>query len=130
VLGPTTPNVGTIKFRYYFTDDSGNGTINPNVDMAKWTIASTGTSIDVRVTGGCGISVTVRKSPATSYADIGCGPASPVAVGDVLTYSVHFDPAQNPANDYSFIDTAGALAANDHMLLTINGLVVSGTPAP
>ena len=53
-----------------------------------------------------------------------------MAAGDVLSFSLQFDPAQNPANDYSFIDTAGALVANDHILVMVNGLVVSGTPAP
>lgn len=130
VMGPSTPNVSAIKLRYYFTDDSGNGTVNPAIDLAKWTIASTGTSIDLRNTGGCAVTFSTRKLPETSYADFGCGLSSPVAAGDVLTFTLHFDPAQNPANDYSFIDSAGVLVANDHILVMVNGLVVGGTAAP
>jgi hypothetical protein len=50
---------------------------------------------------------------------------------DAITMSVTIDPAlQIPTNDYSFMDTNGALAPNDRILVLLNSVVVAGTPPP
>jgi hypothetical protein len=124
-LGPGTPLIAGIKFRYYFVDESG-GTTTTVIDAARWTIASPPTTIDVR-SGGCTVTVTIRISPASSYTDVGCNFASPMAANDFLSFTVHDNAPQNPTNDYSYIATGGALTVNGHMLVLLNGTVVWGT---
>ena len=54
---------------------------------------------------------------------------SPLLVQDTITMSLANSPAtQVASNDYSYADTAGAFAPNDHILLLLNGVVVAGTP--
>jgi len=123
--------VSAIKLRYYFTDDSANGTTNVVFDVARWTIAGSATPINLLTSGGCSAAGNIRPIPTTSYVDIGCTLASPVGVGDSLTFTVRFATTlQNPANDYSYLDTGGVLMPNPHMLVLVNGVVVAGTPPP
>ena len=52
-------------------------------------------------------------------------------VQDTITFAAHARPAtQLAANDYSYADTAGAFAPNDHLLLLLNGLIVAGIAPP
>ena len=47
---------------------------------------------------------------------------------DTIVMSLANSPASQVAsNDYSYADTAGAYAANNRMLLLLNGVVVAGT---
>ena len=129
-LGPSTPLISAIKVRYYFSDDSTNGNATPAVTGAHWEIASPPTSINLRTGTGCSI---VATFPATksAYVDFGCTLTSPMNAQDDITMSVTIDPAvQVPTNDYSFMNTNGVLAPNDHMLVILNGVVVAGTPPP
>ena len=129
-LGPSMPNISAIKFRYYFSDDSTNGNATATVTAAHWEIASPTTSINLRTGTGCSIVATV---PATksAYVDFGCSLPSPMNAQDAITMSITIDPAlQIPTNDYSFINTGGALAPNDHILVLLNSVVVAGTPPP
>jgi hypothetical protein len=129
-LGPSTPNISAIRFRYYFSDDSTNGNATEAVTAAHWEIASPATSINLRTGTGCSITATF---PATksAYIDFGCSLPSPMNAQDAITMSITIDPAlQIPINDYSFMNTNGALAPNDHILVLLNSVVVAGTPPP
>jgi hypothetical protein len=129
-LGPSMPLISAIKLRYYFSDDSTNGNATAMVTAARWEIANPATSINLRMGTGCSI---VATFPATrsAYVDFGCSLTSPMNAQDAITMTVTIDPAlQIPTNDYSFINTSGALAPNDHMLVLLNGVVVAGTPPP
>jgi len=129
-LGPSMPLISAIKLRYYFTDDSTNGNATAAVTAAHWEIVSPATSINLRTGTGCSI---VATFPATksAYVDFGCSLTSPMNAQDAITMSVTIDPAlQLPTNDYSFMNTGGTLAPNDHMLVLLNGVVVAGTPPP
>lgn len=124
--GPMMPNISLIKVRYYFHDDASM-TASPAVTMAKWQIANPATSINL-LGGGCGAVATFGAQP---HIDFGCNMASPMNANDTVTITVSVDPTtQLAANDYSYADTAGAFAPNDHLLLLLNGLVVAGTPPP
>jgi len=129
-LGPTMPNISALKFRYYFSDDSTNGNATAMVTAAHWEIASPATSINLRTGTGCSITATF---PATksAYVDFGCSLPSPMNAQDAITMSITIDPSlQLPTNDYSFMNTNGALAPNDHILVLLNSVVVAGTPPP
>ena len=129
-LGPTMPNISALKFRYYFSDDSTNGNATAMVTAAHWEIASPATSINLRTGTGCSITATF---PATksAYVDFGCSLPSPMNAQDAITVSITIDPSlQLPTNDYSFMNTNGALAPNDHILVLLNSVVVAGTPPP
>jgi hypothetical protein len=129
--GPSTPLVSVIKLRYYFTDDSAQGVMNVVFDLARWTIASSSTPINLLTSGGCNATGNIRPAPTTSYTDFNCDLPSPLGVGDVLNFTIRFNTsAQNPANDYSYLDTGGALMPNPHMLVLVNSVVVAGTPPP
>jgi hypothetical protein len=124
-LGPGTPLISAIKFRYYFLDES-TGTTTTLIDSAKWTIANPAMTINVPGSG-CSTSTSVRPPPMTSYVDVGCNLASPIAAGDYLTFLVRDAATQNPTNDYSYLAGAATLTANAKMLITLNGTVVWGT---
>jgi hypothetical protein len=127
-LGPSTPLISVIRARYYFTDDSTNKMNGAAIDSATWHL-SAGSDVDIRSTGGCAVISTFPAAPASAYADIGCSLTSPINANDTLTFAVHFDAdTQAAANDYSYLATAGAFQANPHMLLILNGQIVSGTP--
>jgi len=129
-LGPTMPNISALKFRYYFSDDSTNGNATAMVTAAHWEIASPATSINLRTGTGCSITATF---PATksAYVDFGCSLPSPMNAQDAITMSITIDLSlQLPTNDYSFMNTNGALAPNDHILVLLNSVVVAGTPPP
>jgi hypothetical protein len=129
-LGPSMPVISAIKFRYYFSDDSTNGNATAAVTAAHWEIASPAMSFNLRTGTGCSI---VATFPATksAYIDFGCNLPSPMNAQDAITMSITIDPAlQIPTNDYSFINTGGALAPNDHILVLLNSVVVAGTPPP
>jgi hypothetical protein len=129
--GPSTPLVSAIKLRYYFTDDSGNGTMNVVFDLARWTIASSPTPINLAMSPGCSATGNIRLVPTTSYTDFNCGLSSPLGVGDVIDFTIRFNTTlQTASNDYSYLDTGGVLMPNPHMLVLVNGVVVAGTPAP
>ena len=100
------------------------------VTAATWHIASTsGTTIDLRMSPGCGIAASFATPPASSYVDFDCAMPSPLLVQDTITMSIAVDPpAQLASNDYSYADTGGAFVPNNRMLVIVNGAVVSGTP--
>ncbi len=127
-LGPGDQSIAAIKFRYYFLDESG-GTTTTLIDAAKWTVyIANNTVIDIR-SNGCKVSTSIRVPPVVSYTDVGCDFATPMSMNDSLSFTVHDAATQNPTNDYSYL-AGGALAANTHMLITLNGTVVWGTPPP
>ena len=126
--GPATPLISTIKVRYYFRDDSTNRDATPMVLDAKWKIASPSTTIDLRTGNGCAVVTTFATAPQNSFFDVNCQMPSPLLVQDTITMSLANGPAtQVASNDYSYADTAGAFAPNDHILLLLNGVVVAGT---
>ena len=128
--GPATPVISAIKVRYYFRDDSTNRDATPMVLDAKWKIASPSSTIDLRMGTGCAIVTTFATAPQNSFFDVNCQMPSPLLVQDTITMSLANGPAtQVASNDYSYADTAGAFAPNDHILLLLNGAVVAGTAA-
>jgi hypothetical protein len=129
-LGPATPLISVIKVRYYFRDDdSPNHDAAPLVAVAQWKLAGTTTTIDLRMTPGCTTATTYATPPLSSYVDFGCAWTAPMGVQDVITFTLALNPpSQLAANDYSYADTAGAFAPNDHLLVLVNGSVQSGTP--
>jgi hypothetical protein len=127
-LGPTTPLISTIKIRYYFLDDAKHDA-TPSVTVATWKLAGSTNMIDLRMTPGCGASTNIATPPLSSYVDFGCAWTSPMNAQDVITFTLTVAPAtQIASNDYSYADTAGAFAPNDHLLVIVNGTVQSGTP--
>jgi hypothetical protein len=129
-LGPSMPLISSLRARYYFSDDADRNA-TPMVTSAIWQIASPSTMINLR-SNGCSADATfIMTPPKNSYIDIGCFLASPMNAQDTVTISVSVDPTtQLAGNDYSYADTAGAFAANDHVMLFVNGVATSGTPAP
>jgi hypothetical protein len=128
--GPATPLISTIKVRYYFLDDTTpNHDATPLVAVAQWKLAGTTTTIDLRMSPGCTTSTSFATPPLSSYVDFGCAWPSPMNVQDVITFTLTLNPpTQLAANDYSYADTAGVFAVNDHLLVLVNGTVQSGTP--
>jgi hypothetical protein len=128
---PTPPLISSLRVRYYFSDDA-NRDATPTVTSAIWQIASPSTQINLRGTGGCSANATfVMTGNKISYIDFGCSLASPMNTQDTVTISIAVDPAtQLAGNDYSYADTGTAFAANDHVMLFLNGVAVSGTPPP
>ena len=124
-LGPGTTLIAAIKFRYYFRDESAGATTTL-VDLARWTVSNPPAMIDLR-SSGCSVNSSIRPATMPSYTDIGCNLASPLGVNDFLSFTVHDSATQDPTNDYSDLATGGTLTPNDHMLLLVNGVVVSGT---
>ena len=133
-VGPTTPLISAIKIRYYFLDDSGDHTATPAIMSASWKIASPATTINLASSGGCMTLTTFASAPTgNSYVDFGCALTSPMAAGDTITIALTIGPsAQIPTNDYSYLPpvSVSQFVANDHMLATVNGVVVAGTPPP
>ena len=127
--GPATPLISAIKVRYYFRDDSTNrGRDADGRPPATWKIASPSATFNLRTGTGCSIVATFAPAPQNAYVDFGCSLPSPMIAQDTITMSITIDPAtQLAANDYSYADTAGAFAPNDHILLLLNGVVVAGT---
>jgi hypothetical protein len=122
------PLISAIKDRYYFRDDSSNRDATPQVTAAQWAIAGTSTPINLRNAPGCSATISFATPPQSSYADFGCGLTSPMNVNDTITFTISITPAtQLASNDYSYADTAGAFAANEHLLILLNGLTVAGT---
>ena len=132
-LGPSMPLVSGLRIRYYFKDDTINGDAagmdaTPTVTAATWQIASPSTTINLRSTGGCSATAAFTTPP---HLDFGCFLGSPMNVQDTITISISVDPTtQLAADDYSYADTAGAFAVNDHLTLFLNGVLQSGTPPP
>ena len=92
---------------------------------ATWKLASATTMIDLRQSPGCSIVASFATPPQSSYVDFGCSLASPMNAQDTITFTLALDPStQLAANDYSYADTAGAFAPNDHLLLLLNGVTV------
>jgi hypothetical protein len=126
-LGPSMPLISSLRARYYFSDDADRNA-TPMVTSAIWQIASPSTMINLRSTGGCGATAAFTTPP---HIDFGCYLGSPMNAQDTITISISVDPAtQLAANDYSYADTAGAFAANDHLALFLNNVLQSGTPPP
>ena len=128
--GPSTPLISAIKVRYYFRDDtSPTRDATPAVSAATWKLGGTTTMIDLRMAPGCSTTATFATPPQSSYVDFGCGLTSPMNAQDTITFSIVVNPTtQVASNDYSYADTAGAFAANDRLLVLVNGVVQSGTP--
>ena len=94
-----------------------------------WKLGGTTTMIDLRMAPGCSTTATFATPPQSSYVDFGCGLTSPMNAQDTITFSIVVNPTtQVASNDYSYADTAGAFAANDRLLVLVNGVVQSGTP--
>ena len=130
-VGPATPLISTIKVRYYFRDDTTNHDATPLVTVATWKLAAATTMIDLRQSPGCATSTSFATPPQSSYVDFGCAWPSPMNAQDVITFTLALNPStQLAANDYSYADTAGAFAPNDHLLLLLNGLTVAGIAPP
>jgi hypothetical protein len=131
-LGPSMPLISSLRARYYFSDDTTNRNGTPTVTAAQWQIASPSSMINLRSTGGCSASATfVMTGNKASYLDFGCFQGSPMNAQDTVTISIAVDPTtQLAGNDYSYADTGGAFAANDHVMLFVNGVATSGTPPP
>jgi len=133
-VGPQSPLISAIKLRYYFIDDSGDHTATPAIMSASWKIASPPTTINLAGNGCCTTATTFTSTPTrNSYVDFGCALTSPMAPGDTMTIALTMGPAaQLPTNDYSYLPpiSSSQFVANDHMLATVNGVVVAGTPPP
>jgi len=126
-VGPAMPLISAIKVRYYFRDDSTNRNATPQVKTALWNIAGTSTPINLQ-SSGCLATIGFATPPQSSYADYGCTITAPMNANDTITFTLAIDPAtQLASNDYSYADTAGAFAANDHLLILLNGVTVAGT---
>jgi hypothetical protein len=128
-LGPATPGINQIQIRYFFRDDADR-TATPTVVDAIWNLASSSMSRDL-LPAGCWALAGFVQPPQSSYLDIACTARFTMEIGDTITMSVAIGPAtQIPSNDYSYADTGGAFVANDRILLSAQGLVLSGTPPP
>jgi hypothetical protein len=127
--GPTTPDINSVHIRYYFLDDA-NHVATPTVVEAIWSVANSSKSIDL-LPAGCPAIPNFALPPQSSYIDFFCYGRFTFNIGDIVTMSIAIAPAaQIASNDYSYADTGGAFMANDRLLLTVNGLVQSGTPPP
>jgi hypothetical protein len=126
--GPATPLISAIKIRYYFRDDSTNRDATPSVTAATWKLAGTSSMIDLRMAPGCSTVAGFATPPQSSYVDFGCSLTSPMNAQDTITFAVAVNPTtQLASNDYSYADTSGAFAPNDHLLILLNGVTVAGT---
>jgi len=127
-VGPAMPLISAIKVRYYFRDDSTNRDATPQVTAASWKLAGTSTTINLLLAPGCGATIGFATPPQSSYADYGCNITSPMNANDTITFTLAINPAtQLASNDYSYADTAGAFAPNEHLLILLNGVTVAGT---
>jgi len=129
--GPATPLISAIKVRYYFRDDTTTMDATPMITAATWQIASPSSTFNLRTGSGCSIIAGFGAPTQNAHVDFGCNLASAMNAQDTITMSITIDPAaQMAANDYSYANTSGAFAPNDHLLLLLNGTVVAGTPPP